>query len=194
MPVYPELLILRHGETEWNREGRMQGSLDSGLTQLGREQARAQNQILRRFGVTGWAWACSPQGRARATADIAAEGMDVTIMTDPRLAEIRLGAWEGLRRHEIIATAPHLFDDPNAMIWYDHAPGGEGLAGLEARAKAFLNTLSGPTVVVTHGITSRMMRCIVLGRDRMDFDKMPGGQGVVHHVSDGTQTELTLGA
>ncbi len=193
MRDYPELLILRHGETEWNRAGRMQGALDSPLTDRGRAQARAQGDILRDFGIETWSAFASPQGRAAATAEIAL-GQTHAITLDPRLVEIDIGRWNGEMKTQIMADAPHLFDDPDGMIWYDQAPGGEGLAGLEARAAQFLNDLTGPCVVVTHGITSRVMRCILLGRAAEEFDQMPGGQGVVYHLRDGVQKQLSLGA
>ena len=53
--IYPDLLILRHGETEWNLAGRMQGAMDSPLTAKGRAQAAAQARLLARHGIDGWA-------------------------------------------------------------------------------------------------------------------------------------------
>lgn len=186
----PEFLILRHGETEWNREGRMQGGLDSALTETGRLQAQRQNAILRAFGVAGWRWYCSPQGRAMVTARIAALGLTTAIAPDARLREIGVGGWAGLRRSEIAARAPHLFE-ADGLGWYDHAPGGEGLIALERRAKAFLEELSRPTVIVTHGITSRVIRCIAQGFPAEAFDTLGGGQGVVYHIRKGESRLLT---
>ncbi len=197
IPQPPDLLVLRHGETEWNRAGRMQGRLDSPLTETGRAQARAQGQILRDMGVVagagGWQMFVSPQGRALATAQIAL-GPDVAMTTDPRLAEIDVGQWNGQLRRDIQAQAPHLFADPDRMIWYDHAPQGEGLGGLAARAAQFLAGLTGPSVIVTHDITSRMLRCLALGHAAAEFDRMEGGQGIIYHLSGGIQKRLTLGA
>ncbi len=179
-----ELLILRHGQTEWNRIGRMQGWRDSSLTALGRAQAARQGDILRGLGVGGWPWFSSPQGRAMTTARIALGDAAGPITPDGRLREIGLGDWTGALRETIRAGAPHLFANGD-LGWYDHAPGGEGLTALAARAQAFLDDLDGPVVVVTHGITSRVMRALALGMAVRDFDKLPGGQGVVHHIRDG---------
>ncbi len=188
--AYPEFLILRHGETEWNRAGRLQGALDSPLTALGKEQARRQNAILRGFGTNGWAWYCSPQGRARHTARIAARGMTVSVRYDARLREIGMGGWAGRLRDELAAEAPQLFET-DGLGWYDHAPGGEGLVALERRATAFLAELPGPGVIVTHGITSRVMRCVALDLPVADFGTLGGGQGVVHHIRDGVSRLLS---
>jgi probable phosphoglycerate mutase len=184
---YPELLILRHGETEWNRAGRMQGEADSPLTELGRAQAAAQGRLLDRFDITGWSICSSPQGRSVQTARIALEGRIANIALDPRLTEITLGAWSGVPRAQIMQDAPHLFELDDSLIWYDHAPGGEGLAALYDRAGAFLAQCTAPTVVFTHGITSRMLRCHALGFDVGAFANLPGGQGVIYHLAGGQQ-------
>ena len=179
-----EFLILRHGQTEWNCAERMQGRLDSALTELGRDQAARQAEILRDFGVAGWDWYASPQGRAMATAQIAQGDHQAEITVDARLSEIDLGDWTGKVRSEIRAEVPALFE-AGELGWYDHAPGGEGLAGLAARAGAFMAGLQGPSVIVTHGITSRVIRCLALGLPVNAFGSLPGGQGVAHHVCDG---------
>lgn len=183
MAEFPELLILRHGETEWNRLGRMQGALDSPLTEAGKEQARAQNQLIAGFGAQRFDWYSSPQGRALQTARIAANGHDVEITPDPRLREIEMGEWTGLAREEIRNVSPDLFEKPVEMNWYGRAPGGETLGDLAARIEAFLADLGGPSVIVTHGITSRMMRCVTLKLPQQSFWKLGGGQGVLYRVA-----------
>jgi len=192
--AYPDLLILRHGETEWNLAGRMQGEMDSPLTATGRAQAGAQQRILTRFGIDGWNVWSSPQGRAAATARIALGTRADDVRTDPRLSEITMGEWTGLQRSAIAAAAPHLFESEMDLIWYDHAPGGEGIEALFARTGAFLAELKVPGVIVTHGITSRMLRCHALGLEPGAFAELPGGQGVVYHLSGGVQTCLSEGA
>ena len=189
--THPDLLILRHGETEWNRAGRMQGAQDSPLTAQGRAQASAQANILSRFGIEGWTLYASPQGRAVSTAQIAYGTRAGDMIKDPRLSEITMGTWTGRPRAEIVAQMPHLFEDGNDLGWYDHAPGGEGLAALYARTGAFLAQCTGPSVIVTHGITSRMLRCHALGLEAAEFADLPGGQGVVYHLSGGVQSKMT---
>lgn len=181
----PPLLVLRHGETEWNRVGRMQGHLDSPLTRTGRAQALRQRDILRDLGLSAdWRWLSSPQERALATARIASEGLDVEIAIDDRLAEINVGDWTGASREDIRAARPDLFEKTD-LGWYDHAPGGEGLLGLASRCAALLRDLDGPTVIVTHGITSRVIRCLATGRPYGDFVDIGGGQGVIYRIRDG---------
>lgn len=187
--LYPEFLILRHGQTEWNHEGRMQSSFDSPLTNLGRQQAQRQNQLLLDLGVADWHWFSSPQGRAHDTALLAAQGVTENIRPDPRLREIELGEWSGMLRSDIAKQAPHLFET-DGLGWYDHAPGGEGLTRLGHRCAAFLSDLTAPSVIVTHGITSRVMRCLAQGMPVEAFDTLGGGQGVIYHIAQGNSQLL----
>lgn len=180
--AFPDLLILRHGETEWNREGRMQGWLDSPLTALGRDHARRQGAILTAFGVSDRTVYGSPSGRAMQTASLALP--DSPVVVDERLREIGLGKWTGMLREDIAAAEPQLFG-AGGFDWYDHAPEGEGLSGLERRVTAFLAELTSSSVIFTHGITSRIMRCCVMGVPVSEFGSVGGGQGVVYHLRDG---------
>lgn len=188
MTANSELLILRHGETEWNRSGRLQGALDSRLTDTGRDQALCQGRILKNFGISGWSAYCSPQGRATETAALALPEFPVNL--DPRLREIGLGDWSGQLREDLAERFPDLFAG-DGLEWYDHAPGGEGLAAVGRRLACFLAELSGPSVIVTHGITSRVLRCLLLGLPAESFGTVGGGQGVVYHLHEGRSSLLT---
>lgn len=178
-----DILILRHGETEWNRVGRMQGALDSPLTELGRAQAKQQGRILRGLGLENPRWYVSPQGRAQQTARLASEMRAADLTDDPRLREIGMGDWSGMTRAQIADTRPDLFEDKDLMAYYGEAPGGECLQDLERRVTAFLDDIEGPTVIVTHGITSRALRCALLGIPVQRFHELGGGQGVVYRLS-----------
>lgn len=188
--MYPELIVIRHGETEWNRAGRWQGQLDSPLTAKGEQQARAIGAILRRERITAASHEAfvSPQGRARATALLAlGEGWEAR--PDNRLREIGVGDWEGWLISDINQTAG-LSDDAHPLDFYTAAPGGEGFDSLRERVLDFLAALEGPSVLVTHGITSRMIRTLATGRDLDRFDELPGGQGVVFRVRNGEHETL----
>ena len=98
IPSCPEVLVLRHGQTQWNAEGRLQGHLDSPLTETGLRQAQRQNEILRPYDLTGFRFISSPQRRARLTAQIALAGIAAEIETSTELMEIGMGAWAGATR------------------------------------------------------------------------------------------------
>jgi probable phosphoglycerate mutase len=187
---WPEVYVLRHGQTEWNAAGRMQGGLDSALTREGRAQAARQGRILGSRDLAGFEAWCSPQGRAIATAAIAMVGRVAHIRSDDRLREIGIGSWEGRLRSDIAELAGAVDATDAGLLAYDLAPRGEGLAALRARCSAFLSDRGAPMVIVTHGITSRVMRLVLTGRDLSEIARIGGGQGVVYHVKDGIQTLL----
>lgn len=186
----PELYILRHGETVWNREGRMQGRMDSPLTETGEAQARAIGRLLQSKGLGPETHQVrsSPQGRARRTAEIAF-GAIWEIAEDDRLVEICVGDWTGRTRSEVLEADANALGEGDMMEFYANAPDGEGFAPMWARAREFLGELTEPTIVVTHGITSRFLRAVALGVDEHGIAELPGGQGVVHHIREG-RTDL----
>ncbi len=190
MSAFPPLYILRHGETEWNATGRLQGRFDSPLTPQGVAQAEQQRAILTRLDLHGFAAVSSPQGRALETARIAVRGLIAPIRTDKALSEIGLGEWAGKARSEAMAET----GAGDGFALYELAPGGEGFDALHARCLRFLRSLNGPAVVITHGITSRMLRLILTGRPAGAVRDIDGGQGVVFHLVDGRQHRLSLGA
>ena len=185
--TFPELYILRHGETEWNAENRMQGELNSALTPKGETDAVRQGKILMSVDLDGFTFLSSPQGRAVQTAGIALARVAVSVRTDDRLREIGVGDWSGRLRRELPVPEGK---DP-FMSHYEIAPNGEGFAKLEARCHALLADLTGPSVLVTHGITSRMIRSIVAGHAAIAVSTVHGGQGCVYHLKDGVQNLLT---
>lgn len=187
---WPEVYVLRHGQTEWNAQGRMQGGLDSALSQTGRAQAARQGRILASRDLAGFEAWCSPQGRAIATAALAVVGQVAHLRTDDRLREIGIGAWEGRLRAGIAAFSGADDAEGAGLQAYDLAPGGEGLAALAARCRDFLAARRAPMVIVTHGITSRVLRLVLTGRALDEIDRIGGGQGVVYHLKDGVQTVL----
>lgn len=183
-PQLPDLFLLRHGQTEWNVERRMQGVQDSPLTPLGVAQARRQAQIignLLRLRPDLMRYA-SPLGRARLTAGIVFAGAVATL--DERLVEIDVGQFTGHRIDDLRAKHPDLFP-ADRLGWYDRTPGGEHFAQLAERVEQFLADLTGPAVIVTHGITLRMLRLVAMGLPIDYIGQMAVRQGAVHVVSAG---------
>jgi broad specificity phosphatase PhoE len=194
MADYPEIFVLRHGQTEWNCAGRHQGRKDSPLTDLGRAQARDQAVILARevAGRDDIDAFCSPQGRARDTARLAVAPLGHVPGLDARLCEISFGQWEGLTFDEISQGWPERVVDANHDVfgWHFASPGGESFDAVYSRAKDFLDSLTAPTIIVTHGITSRFLRGIWLGADQGGMAALAGGQGCVYHLRGGKQRRL----
>ncbi|XDA96475.1 histidine phosphatase family protein [Sulfitobacter sp. LCG007] len=193
MSAFPRLFVMRHGQTEWNAARRMQGWRDSALTDQGVAEALRQRNILSGCDLTGCTAISSPQVRALHTAALALQGLVHEIRTDERLKEIGVGEWTGMTADQLELRGATFGDDSGSLLHYDRAPGGEGFEALYRRCKAFLDDLRGPAILVTHGVTSRMLRLIVLGRAIRELDDIPGGQGVVYHLEDGRQQCLPIG-
>ena len=191
--TYPEIYVLRHGQTEWNRDGRFQGRMNSPLTDLGLTQAATQGEILRAQDVVtrGFQVFSSPQGRAQQTADIVCGVLACGHTPDARLCELHQGEWEGLLEHEVAAGWPkaHAKRD-QGVVWYFDNPTGETFAQLRLRVLDFLDSLSGPSVIVAHGITSHILRGVWLGLDLAGSAALPGGQGCVYHLREGEHSRL----
>lgn len=184
---YPELYILRHGQTEWNAQNRMQGWLNSPLTPKGEADAARQGAILRSLDLRGFLFWSSPSGRAIQTAGIACGAIAETIHTDLRLREIGVGDWAGALRADLPMP-----DGPDPELQqYEMAPGGEGFEAVSLRVAEFLAGLTGPAVLITHGITSRAIRNKVVGPQALSNPSVHGGQGCVYHLKDGVQNLLS---
>ncbi|WP_138934181.1 histidine phosphatase family protein [Roseovarius arcticus] len=185
IPDWPDIWFLRHGQTEWNLAGRIQGRLDSPLTALGRAQAQQQARLIQiiaaRVAFGGGGIYVSPLGRARQTAALALAGYE-TVM-DARLSEIDTGAWEGRLKAEL----PH---GANDLEIYAAAPDGEGLEALIARVRTFGDTLAGPSIVVAHGLLGQVLRGLATGVAPAQMGNQDNAQGCIYHLSGGVEKRL----
>ena len=185
--THPPLYLLRHGQTDWNRDRRIQGQKESSLTDLGEAQAVQQGQILaaldRPEGLRAY---CSPLRRTRQTAAHALAPLGLMPVFDDRLKEVGLGNWEGRLYAEVIAQTPAL----GALSAFDMclSSPGETAEMLETRIAGFLDGLHGPSVIVSHGIALSVLWGVVLGRDRAGMAGMDRGQGLVIELRDGMET------
>ena len=135
------ILLVRHGETEWNLQRRFQGRFDSTLTERGIAQARTVGRLLSTLPEAAAApIVASPQGRARRSAEIirAKLGGAGALRIDERLREHSLGSWDGLTYREVEAGCPGIFDGEGRHEWYFRAPDGESYAALAARIGEWL--------------------------------------------------------
>jgi probable phosphoglycerate mutase len=148
------ILLIRHGETDWNATGWIQGHSDTPLNAAGREQARRVAQRLASEPVQ--ALYSSDLARAYETAMIIAQPLGLAVVMSPRLRERRYGAWEGLTSAEIQARYPEQFAEWRGRST-DFAPlHGETRSQLLSRALTELQTIARRhtkelVVVVTHG-------------------------------------------
>lgn len=160
------LFILRHGQTEWNASGRMQGRLDSALTATGRAQADAHGKTLRSLGGVE-AVIASPLGRTRETAAIVNTHLQAPVEFEPALMERDCGLWSGLVAAEIEASYPDSWRARSEDPYFHRPPGGENHADMGDRVCGFLTDLvrrpEDRLALVTHGIMSRVILGHFLG-------------------------------
>jgi broad specificity phosphatase PhoE len=182
-----------HGETEWNRERRFQGQLDSPLTEHGVAQAHLMGATLRELlgASTKCAIVSSPLGRARRTAEIICQvlGMDSRkIETDARLQEINLGSWAGFTRDEVEARWPRALDGAGRYEWYFKSPDGETLDQVTARVGQWLSDSAQRErmIAVSHGVTSRVLRGLYGGIAAPVALTLEVSRDVVFMLRDGT--------
>ncbi|MCZ8186644.1 MAG: histidine phosphatase family protein [Beijerinckiaceae bacterium] len=168
------IYFVRHGETDWNREGRLQGRTDTDLNPRGRAQAKAVAETLRLaveadFGAGALAALpvyASPLKRTRQTADLLLEALAVPGLApglEPRLAEIGFGHWEGRTWPEIRARDPINHRDRERDRWHFAPPGGESYAGVAERVGGWLAESPRPCCVVSHGGVARVMMHLLAG-------------------------------
>jgi broad specificity phosphatase PhoE len=172
-PFAYRLIFVRHGETAYNAENRLQGQLDIPLNARGREQARAVGRTLvARIGSEierlerAEAFIASPLERARETMEIARDAIGLPpsrYRLDPVLKEISFGGWEGLTWPEIEARDPTRVWIRRKDKWSFVPPGGESYAMLAARMRPWLDGLTGDAFVVSHGGVARALMTMIAG-------------------------------
>ena len=161
----PPIYFLRHGETDWNRERRIQGRTDIALNATGREQARRMASKLAEIVPLpeGYRLICSPLQRARQTmaAVTGAYGLkEASVHLEERLRELSFGDVEGRFWSEVHALGVAPERDPDH--YHDWRPaGGESYGDARLRVAEWLQGLTQPAIVVAHGGISRILRGIV---------------------------------
>lgn len=181
----PERLFLaRHGQTTWNLEHRLQGQLDSPLTDQGVAQARAIGERLASAGIV--TVCSSPLGRAWQTATIIAERIGADLIEVPELAEIDHGALAGMTWEEIDEVYPTVREDRAANRYGWAFPGGESYAQARARARKALSNCgwatTGTPLLVSHEMIGRMLRAELRGLDASNALALRHPHGVVFEI------------
>jgi broad specificity phosphatase PhoE len=193
MPA-PVIYYIRHGETEWNALGRLQGVQDIPLNDLGRRQAAGAGSILADLfardgrSEASLTFVASPLGRARQTMELVRRALRLPpdeYAIDDRLREIGYGIWEGSTLAQAQAEDPDLFARRQAEKWTVSPPGGESYVAVQARMNAWYDQLEADTVAVAHGGTARaLMVALGLETPESAADLMIE-QGAVYVFGDG---------
>jgi 2,3-bisphosphoglycerate-dependent phosphoglycerate mutase len=180
-----KLLIVRHGETQFNAEGRYLGALDADLNVVGISQAEALHFILPDAldGVV-----CSPLRRARRTAEILCQGRSVELSIDEAFRERNVGVFEGLTREEAQSRFPALWAQNVTRQWKQAPTGGETIAEVVERVVEGLGRMyekyqDRVIVLVAHGFVAKVARAVT----QAGFDDFFEWQ-----LANGTVCELVL--
>ncbi|WP_309083637.1 histidine phosphatase family protein [Chelativorans sp.] len=156
--MLPLLYIVRHGETDWNAQARLQGQADTDINERGRAQADRNGRRLAElladpasfdFVASPLRRTCETMERVRVQLGLPATGY----RTDPRLKEVHFGAWQGFTYAELEAREPGCTERRSRRKWHFLPPGGdaESYEVLAGRVRAWLDEIARPTVCVTHG-------------------------------------------
>jgi probable phosphoglycerate mutase len=162
--MFPLVYFVRHGQTDWNAEHRLQGQADTDMNVLGREQADRNGRRLAELiaDPRDFDFVASPMRRTRETMERvrASMGLDpLAYSTDDRLIEVNFGDWQGFTLAELEAREPGSTQARPRNKW-SFIPPGEGAESYQmllARVRPWLDELDRPTVCVTHGGVIRVI-------------------------------------
>lgn len=191
-----KVYIVRHGESLWNLEHRLQGGQDPALSETGYGQAARVAEALEGLGVA--AVYSSPLRRASETARIIAGALRVPLHVHADLREMSLGAWEGMPLRDLLAR-----EETTYLAWLAapadcSPPGGEPMGAFAERVMAALTEVREKyaqqnTVLVTHGVVARVLVARTLGLDLNQIYRMRLSNGSVSClIFDGDFPRVTL--
>ena len=180
------IIYVRHGETDWNKLGLIQGSVDTDLNETGHAQATLVAAQLAQLDVE---WAdynivVSPQRRAQQTAEyvLNALGRDMDSV-DPRVRELGFGIWESRPFWELKASPVYPADPEGRYYW--RPEGGESYEDGVARVNAWRSTLTRPTLVVSHGAVGRCLMGSTAGLSPRELVMLRTPQGAYCRLEQG---------
>ena len=189
------LIFIRHGQTDWNRERRLQGGQDIPINATGESQARRNGRRLAElfedegYAVADFSFVASPLGRCMRTMELVREGLSPdgagAFALDDRLKEITFGDWEGKTYGELRKMNAFMVNAREADKWGYVPPNGESYAMLSDRIRPWLESLDRPTVAVSHGGVSRAVRGLLLDLPTDEIPMLDVPQDKVYIFQDG---------
>ncbi len=197
------IYLLRHGETVWNRIGRLQGQIDVPLTRLGLSQADAMGRTLKDvLGTPPDHLISSPLGRTRQTASIVAEHLGIPfdqIEMDPRLMEITLGDFDGAPGWDWIDSRLSSDDRDryHADRWNFRYPNGECSQDVQDRVRPVLEEVrarGGISVIVAHGVVNKILRGLHLNLTRDQTFALDRPQDAFFRLHPGGEARIEVDA
>jgi len=165
-------ILMRHGQTQWNREERFRGRADLALDETGRRQAEvAALRLKEEHAVAVY---CSPIRRALQTAKIVGEKLNLPVQPLEGLIDLHFGSFEGLSGEEATKQYPELY-----RLWLQRPhevrfPGGEGLEDVRQRVVPAVEQLAAKhkdqtVILISHKVVCQLLMCAMLGLDNSHF-------------------------
>jgi probable phosphoglycerate mutase len=192
---YPPIILVRHGETLWNREGRYQGRLNSPLTQKGVQQAKSNAKKIKSKieEFSDIKIFSSPLGRAKDTAYIICDEIGVDrekIIFDNRVIEFDYGIFEGQKKEDVVKLKE--FRDREANKWDYKIENGESYDLVQRRVKSFLDDIKDEKliIVVAHEMVNRTIRGLYCNYTKNETLKLRQPNSVVLYLEDGSEREF----
>ena len=184
----PPIYFVRHGETDWNVQGLIQGWTDTPLNEKGHRQARSVASALAnvRDFAPDFDFVVSPMLRARQTMGYIAEALGLEpqqIAIEPAVKELGFGVWEGKPFWELKASPIYPPHPEDRYFW--RPEGGESYEDGNIRLKEWLGRLDRPTVVVAHGAIGRCLIAEIASVSYRDIFEMVMRQGFYCKLADG---------
>ena len=180
-----EIYFVRHGQTEWNAIRRMQGQWNSDLNNLGRAQADANGQFLKRLGIEYMV--ASPLDRTCQTAEIIDQHLGIGFSTDERIKEWHCGDWSGEMWDEVPSKWPEEFAAWQADQFYYRGPGTENYPDMIARSTPFLHEVLASDytkiTIVSHGMIGRVMVGTLLNMSPEEMFSFSQANDTVFHLT-----------
>jgi broad specificity phosphatase PhoE len=180
------IIFVRHGETDWNAQGLIQGSIDTDLNAKGHSQARAVAELI---AIHKEDWPefqiiASPQKRALQTAHYILDALSKELAgLDGRVRELGFGIWEGKPFWELKASPVYPADPEGRYVW--RPEGGESYEDGVARVNHWRATLDRPTLVVSHGAVGRCLMGAVAGLNPREIVELKTPQGAFCRLHNG---------
>ncbi len=180
-----KIYLVRHGETDWNTKGQIQGQTDIGLNEAGRRQARELGAMLQEKNLRVAAVYSSPLKRAVETAGIVSKKLELPSYIFPGLQEICFGKWEGLTWDEVKTNDPEYYQDWYTNRRYQRTPDGESYQDMLERVisalRRIIETEAADVIIICHSAVIMALRCFLNDDSFTDMVKKykVGNAGIV---------------
>jgi len=183
-----KIYLIRHGITKYNVENRIQGELDSHLTEDGKKYSeKVGRYIQKESSIKDFLFYTSPLIRCLETSQIIADKIGLAYDTDNSIVELKRGILEGKIKNELNSTEQKAYSAFKKDMWNYRVKGGESLKDLQIRLIPFVQKIKATnrgSIIVSHGFTLRMLVLLLCNKDSEYYDKIHFPHNTVTTIID----------